>query len=75
MSNWPFVEAGRLLDVFLADRVVVSLGIRLYFEVGQILFGSRLEIIVLVNNGSSRITPRGRSEEEPQPVRLAHEAL
>lgn len=53
----------------------MALGVCLYFEVGQVLFGGRLKLVMPVNNGQSRITPCGGSEEEPQLVGLAHEAL
>ena len=39
-----------LREVFLADRVVVSLGVGLDFELGQILFGGLLKVVVLVNH-------------------------
>ena len=71
----PALRRNGLRDVFLADCVVVSLGVCLYLEMGEVLFGSSLKVVVLVNNGDCWITAGGWSKEEPQLVGLHHEAL
>ena len=54
---------------------MVSLRVCLYLEMGQVLFGSSLKVVVPVNNGDWWITACGGSKEEPQLVSLPHKAL
>lgn len=50
----------------------MAVGIRLHFKVGEILFRSLLKVVMFVNNGGLGVALRGRTENEPQPIRQAH---
>ena len=53
-----------LIQVFTPDRIVVAFGIGFHFEVGEILVGGLLELIMLVNYRRVRIQAGRRSKDE-----------